>query len=35
MEELKDYCSWCDFGYDDPDDCTCDENCGAKDCQGE
>ncbi len=28
------YCSWCDFGEKEPDDCICEEDCGEKDCLG-
>ena len=28
------YCSWCDFSEEEPDDCTCEEDCGEKDCSG-
>lgn len=32
---MDNYCSWCDYGYDSEDDCTCEDDCGANGCQGE
>jgi hypothetical protein len=33
-EKAAVHCPWCDWGYDDPDDCLCDDPCGSIACQG-